>query len=154
MTCWWTHGITPGLCLCQSKNDPFGNGVTVCVVRTDQCICPVAALLEYLVKRGTGPAPLFLFQDGTSLSKQRLVSQVHQVLAPHGIDCSRLTGHSFHIGAATAAARAGVEDSKIQTLGRWRSSAYLQYIRMPPAMFAATSSRLLYYDMLPQSRQE
>ena len=127
----------------QSKNDSFGNEVTVCVGRTDQCICPVAALLEYLVKRGTGPGPHFLFQNGTSLSKQKLVFQVCQSLAPHGIDCSRLTGHSFCIGAATAAARARVEDSMIQTLGRWCSSAYLRYIQTSPSMLAATSGRLL-----------
>ena len=55
--------------LCQLKNDHSGNGVTVCVGRTDQRIFPVVALLEYLVKRGTGPGPLFQFWDGTSLSK-------------------------------------------------------------------------------------
>ena len=49
---------------------PFGNGVTVCVGRMDQCIYPVAALLEYLVKRGTGPGPLFLFRDGTSFEAE------------------------------------------------------------------------------------
>ena len=140
--------------LCQLKNDHSGNGVTVCVGRTDQRIFPVVALLIYLVKRGTGPGPLFQFWDGTSLSKQRLVFQVRQALAPRGIDCSCLTGHSFCIDTATAAAWAGVEDSIIQTLGRWRSSAYLRYIQTPPSMLAATSGRLLHNDTQPQSRRE
>ena len=41
------------------------------------------------------------------------------------------SGHSFRAGAATTAAKAGVEDSVIKALGRWESSAYLIYMRLP-----------------------
>ncbi len=34
---------------------------------------------------------------------------------------------AFGLGAATSAALAGLEDSTIQTLGRWQSAAFLQY---------------------------
>ena len=37
-------------------------------------------------------------------------------------------GHSLRIGVATTAAMAGVEDAMIQTLGRWQSAAYVQYV--------------------------
>ena len=127
----------------HSKNDPFGNGVTIYLGRTQRPICPVAALLGYLARRGNSPGPLFLFRDGSTLSRQRLVRRMQQALAPYGVDYSHLTGHSFRIGAASAASRAGIEDSMIQTLGRWRSSAYLRYIRIPGQMLAATSERLL-----------
>ena len=49
------------------------------------------------------------------------------VLAAANIDMSQYCGHSFRIGAATTAARAGVEDSLIKTMGRWESVAYLRY---------------------------
>ena len=39
------------------------------------------------------------------------------------------SSHSFHFSAATAAAKTGVSDSLIQTLGRWKSSAFTAYIR-------------------------
>ena len=122
-----------------SKNDPFGVGVTVHLGRTGRLICPVAAILDYLVRRGMSPGPLFLFRDGSPLSRERLVQHVRQALAPHGLDSPQLTGHSFRIGAATTAAQVGLEDSMIQTLGRWHSSAYLRYIRTPPHVLAAAS---------------
>ena len=89
-------------------------------------LCPVSALLGYLVRRGQQPGPLFLFQDGSTLSKQRLLARVNAALACQGFDTTGISGHSFRVGAATTAVRVGMEDSLIQTLGRWRSSAYLR----------------------------
>ena len=103
----------------QTKADPFGTGVTINLGRMDHVICPVTALLDYLALRGQDPGPLFLFKDGSTLSKARLLSSIRTALAMHGLDTRQLMGHSFCIGVATAAARAGLEDSLIQSLGRW-----------------------------------
>ena len=111
--------------------------------RTGQAICPVAALLSYIARRGQAPGPLYIFRDGSPLSKARLLSVVKAALVQHGIDTSQLIGHSFPIGAAFTAARAGLEDSLIQTLGRWHSSAFLRYIRTSPETLSATSAQLL-----------
>ena len=43
----------------QSKTDPFRRGVDVHLRRTDSDLCPVGALLSYLVRRGWDPGPLF-----------------------------------------------------------------------------------------------
>ena len=111
--------------------------------RTGQEICPVTALLNYIVRRGWQPGPLFLLQDGQTLSRQRLVSSINHALSQQGLESSGITGHSFPIGAATAAARGGIEDSMIQTLGRWRSSAFKRYIRTLVEVMATSSSHLL-----------
>ena len=40
------------------------------------------------------------------------------------------TGHGFCLGAATTAAKFGLEDYLTQTLGHWKSAAYLAYIKI------------------------
>ena len=85
------------------------------------------ALLNYLVVRSPREGSLFMFSDGHLLTRQRLVEAVCRALGKAGLDPSKYCGHSFRIGAATAAAERGMEDSVIKTLGRWRSLAYLEY---------------------------
>ena len=50
-----------------------------------------------------------------------------ETLQSTGMDTMNFNGHSFRIGAATAAAQAGLSDALIKTLGRWKSSAYATY---------------------------
>ena len=115
----------------QSKTDPFRKGVHLFVGRTSLEVCPVAAMLKYLVARGWEKGPLFKFRDGRPLTHQHLVDALRAALTRVGLDQSKYCGHSFRIRAATTAAAKGIEDSIIQTLGRWRSLAYLQYVWIP-----------------------
>ena len=88
---------------------------------TGQHLCPVAALLGYLAIQPPVVGPLFLFHDGTTLSKPRLIASLRRVLQEVGVDSSKYSGHSFRIGAATTAAKLGVSNSLIKILGWWRS---------------------------------
>ena len=115
----------------RSKTDPFRLGVDLFLGRTRTDLCPVAAILSYLVARGAGPGPFFRFTDGRPLTRSRFVVWVREALADAGVDAGRYCSHSFRIGAATTAAARGIEDSIIKTLGRWESVAYLQYVRIP-----------------------
>ena len=126
-----------------SKADPFGAGITIYLGRTGHTICLVSALLRYMTLRGLSQGPLFLFQDGSMLTKPRLLAGIWEALAPYGADSRLLMGHSFRIGAATAVAEAGLDDSMIQMLGRWHSSTYHRYIRASPSLLALVSPRLL-----------
>ena len=42
--------------------------------RMPHAFCPVAAILAYMVKRGSSHGPLFLFEDGSPLTKHKLVA--------------------------------------------------------------------------------
>ena len=126
----------------KSKTDQMGEGNFLYLGRTGTSICPVSAMLAYLAVRPTTPGPLFLFQDGTPLSRSQLVVHLRDALSQLGMDVARFSGHSFRIGAASTAARAGFSDSFIQSLGRWKSSAFKTYIRTPADVLAAASAKL------------
>ena len=125
-----------------SKTDTGRAGYQVVLGGTGDDLCPVTALLTYLARRGDKPGALFQWKDGTPLSKSKFVEAVRQALSAAHLPAQDYAGHSFRIGAATTAAMEGVEDSTIQTLGRWRSTSYLLYIRMDPRQSASLSPSL------------
>ena len=124
----------------KSKCDQFGKGSDIILGRTGSLLCPVAALLGFMAVRGDGPGSFFLDSERRPITKAWFTSEVRQILNSIGLPQHQYAGHSFRIGAATTAALAGIEDSTIQTLGRWHSAAFLQYIRMPKEQLAALSS--------------
>lgn len=126
----------------QSKTDPFRLGVKVWIGRTGGDLCPVTAVLAYMALRGPGEGPLFRFRNGSPLTRQKLVIKLREVLQKVGIDCSKYSGHSFRIGAATTAAAKGIQDSLIKTMGRWESVAYQLYVRTPQAQLLSVSQAL------------
>ena len=107
-----------------SKRDPFGAGVHLYVGRTGDVLYPVTAVLGYLAIRPPSNGPLFLFENGTPLSRTRLITHMRAALSQVGVDTAGYSGHSFCIAAASTAARAGFSDSFIQTLGRSKSAAF------------------------------
>ena len=135
---------TPALriILKRSKTDQFGRGVAVYMGATGDDLCPVTAIASYVTLRGNSVGAFFRLENGTPLSKAQFVVRVRGVLSRAGIDVSAYSGHSFRIGAATAAARAGLQDSVIQSLGRWCSSSFLTYIRTRREQLARFTSSL------------
>ena len=68
----------------RTKITPF-SGVDVFLGRTDDDLCPVSALLAYLVVRGVAPGPLFRFQDGRFLTKKLFIERVRMGLDTLGL---------------------------------------------------------------------
>ena len=115
-----------------SKTDPFRQGCFIYLGQGRPPLCSVAASLAYLNLRGPEPGPLFRYANGCPLSRQQLSTSLQSILRSAGVS-SQYSGHSFRIGAATTAARRGIPDHLIKTLGRWSSDAYQTYIRTPVA---------------------
>ena len=129
----------------RSKCEQFGNGVDVFIGRSRDELCPVTAVLTYIAQRGDCPGAFFVSEGGRPLTKVRFIARVQAALQSAGVQFSDYTGHSFRIGAATAAVQAGIQDSTIQMLGRWSSTAFLSYLRTPRdqlAQFTGTLARV------------
>ena len=78
----------------------------------------------------------------TAVTKSQFVLLIQSILQLIGLLQFDYAGHSFRTGAATTVVSLGIEDSMIQTLGRWHSAAFLQYIHMPKEQLAAISGVL------------
>ena len=94
-----------------SKTDPFRHGVTIYIGATNGLLCPVAAVLSYMVERGNTPGPLFKWADSRYLTREKFVAHVRLALSAAGLMAINYAGHSFRIGAATTAAHCGIQDA-------------------------------------------
>ena len=127
----------------QSKTDPFRQGITLSLGRTDHKICPVKAIVPFLAASGKGPGPLFQLQNQQMLTRGMFSATLDKILTQLHLDKDQFNTHSFRIGAATSAKRAGMADVDIKMLGRWRSEAYQRYVRMSPTDLARLSKKLV-----------
>jgi len=141
------HPQSISLRIKHSKTDQGRQGVTLVIGRTNDDLCPIAALLDYLSLRGNDPGPLFQWEDGAPLAKPRFAEEVRAALTAANLPAHQFAGHSFRRGAATTAAMVGIQDSTIQTLGRWKSSAYLLYIKLPSNQLTQVAATLSKCNM-------
>jgi len=86
-----------------SKTDQTRLGVNLYLGRTFNDLCPVAAMLTYLMIKGFDQGPLFRLQNGQPLTRQKLVDMLWTTLSTAGINPTHYSRHSFHIGAAITA---------------------------------------------------
>ena len=118
------------LTLIGLKTDPFRQEVKITIGCTGDKCCDKAG-------------PLFKLPSGVPMTRPYFVGKVREVLSNLGLAARSYAGHSFRVGAATTIAMVGIEDSLIQTLGCWRSSAYLLYIRIPKDKLQHMSYKLV-----------
>ena len=97
----------------------------------DQALCPVRALEEFTLLRGGMQGPLFSTPGGRPYSTTAAREDLTSVMSFCGFDTKRYKSHSFRIGVASDAALRGFSDAQIRLMGRWRSDAFRQYIRLP-----------------------
>jgi len=126
-----------------SKTDPFRSGQTIVIGKTDQRVCPVLAMTNYLSYWGTTTGPLFQYLSGAPITKAGLTSETRQLLSMSGFQPSQYAGHSYRIGAATTSASVDLPPWLIKTLWRWSSDCYERYVQCPHSLLSGVSRQLL-----------
>ena len=130
-----------------SKTDQFRKSSTILIGRTGTSTCSVTAMRKYLRHTSSEPTrPLFTLHNGRFLTRRDVSVMTKLLLHSKGVNPHHCSSHSYRIGAATTAAAVGIPDSLIQTLGRWRSSAYKSYIRSSPEMLCEATQLMAHHS--------
>lgn len=135
----------------SSKTDPFSRGVNITIYE-NEVFKPVHTMRLYLQARKALPcnplSPLFIVDEFNHLPMLRdtFIQQLRSLLMRIGLNDTNYAGHSFRIGAATAAAAAGIEDHLIKDLGRWSSDCYVRYIRTDSEVIKRAQRRLCHFE--------
>ena len=106
------------------NNPPFS-----LTIQRQSSFCPVQYMVEYLTIRGNAAGSLFMLH-GVPVNRAYFCNLLTIAIKHCGLDPARYKGHSFRIGAASHAAERGMSDAQIRVLGRWKSNAFLRYIRL------------------------
>lgn len=126
--------------LTSYKHSKGGSAVIPLTRQCIKAICSVRALVKYLRLSPSHNAPLFCHLSGAPVSTASFNQTLKVCLVHVGLDPTRYTAHSFRIGGATYAHSLQFSSVDIQRLGRWRSNAYLKYIRPDPLSLASDCS--------------
>ena len=92
--------------------------------------CPVFHLERYVAIRPINNInTLFLTSQGSPVTRAKFLAIFHKCISYHSLDTSRYNTHSFWIGRCTDLVLQGFSNDKIKKIGRWKSNAYLRYVR-------------------------
>lgn len=90
---------------------------------------PVRAVREFLRVRPAGQGPFLLHLEGEFLSRFHFEAVFTKCIRGLGLEEKDFSSHSFWIGAATEAARNGMDVEAVKRIGRWESNRFQSYVR-------------------------
>lgn len=114
----------------RSKTDQLGKGAWISLFLLHKSlICPIKALNYYFSIHPIHFGSLFILQDGSVLTRYQFNLVLKKSLVALNLDKFRITSHSFCIGAATEAARLGLNSELIRKIRRWEPGRFQLYVR-------------------------
>jgi site-specific recombinase XerD len=96
---------------------------------SDKQTCAVRAYKSFVRMYHVADGPAFHCANNATLTRQVLANSIHTLLKAINLNPRHYNTHSFRIGKATDMAKQGFSYSQIAMLGRWKSNAFLKYIK-------------------------
>lgn len=116
------------------KEDRIGREVIIDIYSSHGLLCPVKAFEKWLNTNPPADAdkPAFRDENGTPLTGRKLNQILKTCLSEHiNYEDGYVTSHSFRSGIASLMGTLGYTDSQIKAVGRWSSSAFESYLKLP-----------------------
>ena len=125
----------------ESRVMTRGTVIEIYANKTD--FCAVSAYKAYLelTKKASFDSAAFRHGLGWAYECREFNSDLKQLLQeflPYG----QISGHSFRSGMATLLAQCGYSEDIIQAVGRWSSTAFKTYIKLPALTRVRVASKL------------
>ena len=117
-----------------------GDFVTLYEIKSEEGIihelCPIASLCKYIEmanKRGTlvSSQPFFRLESGLCVSKDRLNKVLKQAFSELSDPWNSFSCHSFRMGVSSHMQNWQFSEEEIQGQGRWSSTSWELYCRLP-----------------------
>ena len=130
------------------KEEKLAQGIKIEVfeVKGKECwACPVAAWKDMKKRKEVIPnRPLITREDGRNYTGTEFNRDLKAILEGE-VDYKegKITSHSFRSGLASWMAKCGYSDEQIQLTGRWKSSAFLKYIKTSRAIRSKQAESLV-----------
>jgi hypothetical protein len=135
-------------CLIRSaKNDQEGTGhkcyFAVQAVSDTSAFCIATMMFEWAQKaQPKSDEPFLSYRGERSLSYNAYAKAIKTAAQRSGFDPTRFSPHSVRIGGASGLAAAGFDNYYIMKAGRWKSLAFLDYIRGAASAMAAAQAAI------------
>ena len=113
-----------------SKTDQMGKRTVLNISGVGEQTCPFDNTVAFLRVRPNITGPFFCHLDSSPLTRYQFTAILSTAFKMLKLS-NKYTSHSFRIGASTELALRGFSSDVIQKSGRWRSSCYRSYIRIP-----------------------
>ena len=159
----WTSWFEIKLLRPKEYKEGRSNGVLVELFHIPESRwCPVTAMRAYMGDNKLGQednTPVFRWRSGRCVTGKAINAFIKEAcgqLSEYPGNCYLAT-HSFRAGIATILGAMGVEEDKIQSIGRWQSSAWVRYAKEGRsvrkqdqlAMQRAASGQFLTWSAIP-----
>ena len=96
---------------------------------TKEIDCPVKSYSSYHKLRGNRLGAAFQDFHGSPITRTNLLSALNYCITLAGLSQDEYNTHSFRIGKTTDLAQQGYSYPEISLIGRWKSNAFIRYIK-------------------------